>query len=620
MSRMLRRNHGSLVVPRRDRGRVALAAALALALLGARPAHALPDITPEILEPEILENATVDPGDVVEGCAGSETGRRLLSFSLRTRSLGPDDLVLGDPACPDCSTNPGAVCGNPLFVCSEAHGHPHFEGFAAADLLDENGVVVATGHKQGFCLLDLECPNPQFDCGFQGISVGCSDVYAAGLPCQYIDLTDTTLPDGDYTLRVTLDDEDAITEADESNNVTTAPIHIGAPTPPAPPRCPVVTATDLPTPIPDLGVATSTVVVTRPGTVLSVRVVDLAGTHTYTGDLRVLLTSPSGTEVTLFQNICGDAQNFDLDLADASYASDPIPCPLTGGGLYVAAALADFIGETAAGNWTLTVRDTLAQDSGQLARFGLEVCTTCGDGTLGVGEICDDGNSVSGDCCTADCQTAAIDGTACSVTEECIPNGSCSAGACAGAVECDPCLTCQPPLGCMPPTNVLCDSEPARSSRVKLIDDATRPDRDRLTWSWTSGYPVAQLDFGNPSQVTDLTLCVFDQTGLKLSATAPAAGTCHGKNCWSTAGGNVKYSDRDLTPDGLLKIQAKPGDPGKAKITVKGKGENLGLSPLGLSGTVTVRLKRSGGPACWQAKFPTATRNEPGMYKATIRP
>jgi cysteine-rich repeat protein len=381
-----------------------------------------------------------------------------------------------------------------------------------------------------------------------------------------------------------------------------------------------VMATGLPKPIPDLGTAMSAVTITRPGTVLSVRIVDLVGTHTYTGDLRFSLTSPSGTEVVLFESLCGGGQNFDLDLAGTGYATDPIPCPLTGGGLYVAEALDDFIGETAAGNWTLTVRDMLAQDSGQLASFGLEVCSTCGDGTLGGGEMCDDGNAVDGDCCSSDCQSAAADGTACSSATECVLSGSCSAGTCSGAVQCDPCLTCQPPLGCVPPANVLCDSEPARRSTVKLTDDPTRPDRDSLSWSWTSGYPVAALDFGNPSQVTDLTLCVFDQTGLKLSATAPAAGTCHGRSCWSTAGGKVKYTDRDLTPDGLLKIVAKPGDPGKAKITVKGKGENLGMPSLGLAGTVTVRLKRSGGPACWQAKFPAASRNDAQSYKASIRP
>src|SRR5262245_33271420 len=83
------------------------------------PALALPDVKPEIFDVAI-EVGNVDPGDVVEGCAGGETDRLLLHFSTRSRNLGPSDLTLGDPQCPDCSTNPGVTCGNPLFECSTA--------------------------------------------------------------------------------------------------------------------------------------------------------------------------------------------------------------------------------------------------------------------------------------------------------------------------------------------------------------------------------------------------------------------------------------------------------------------------------------------------------------------
>jgi hypothetical protein len=122
-----------------------------MSLLGfAATARALPDIAPQIGDVSIDPGSTVDAGDVVEGCAGAQTGRTLLNFSIRTLSLGPDDLVMGNPGCPDCSTNPGAACTNPLYECSEAHGHPHFEGFARAELLDADDNVLVTGHKQGF--------------------------------------------------------------------------------------------------------------------------------------------------------------------------------------------------------------------------------------------------------------------------------------------------------------------------------------------------------------------------------------------------------------------------------------------------------------------------------------
>lgn len=206
---------------------VCLAAPLASA-----PGRALPDLTVEIDGTALLENQPVHPDDVAEGCAGGTSGRRLLRFGLRTWNLGADDLVLGDPDCPDCSTNPGAACANPLYQCSPAHGHAHFEDYALAELLDGTGQVVAVGQKQGFCLLDSFCPQgATYNCSYQGISAGCADVYGMSLPCQYIDLTDVALPDGVYTLRVTVDFEDFLDEEDEGNNAASVPVAIGEVTP-----------------------------------------------------------------------------------------------------------------------------------------------------------------------------------------------------------------------------------------------------------------------------------------------------------------------------------------------------------------------------------------------------
>src|SRR5262249_48128841 len=131
-----------------------------------------------------------------------------------------------------------------------------------------------------------------------------------------------------------------------------------------------------------------------------------------------------------------------------------------------------------------------------------------------------------------------------------------------------------------------------------------------------SGDPIALLDFGNPAQVTDLTLCVFDQNGLALSATAPAGGSCGTRPCWSTAPTSIRYGDRDGTPDGLTSLVLKAGDVGRAAVTGKGTGAARGLPPRGLATPVTVRLKRSGGPACWEARYPTARRNDPTQFRA----
>lgn len=197
-----------------------------LLLLPAARALALPDLTSEVFDVELVPGSRVDPGDVVEGCADAEDGRTLLRFSLRTRNVGASDLVLGEPGCPDCSQNPGVQCENPLYICGPAHNHPHFASYVQASLLDSTGRRVGLGRKVGFCVYDLECKDGKFTCANQGLTAGCSDVYGKGLPCQYIDLTGSRLPSGDYTLEVEVDPDRVIDEANENNNKATATVHI----------------------------------------------------------------------------------------------------------------------------------------------------------------------------------------------------------------------------------------------------------------------------------------------------------------------------------------------------------------------------------------------------------
>lgn len=136
-----------------------------------------------------------DTCEVLEGCVGGLGWRRLVLFTIATPNIGSTDLALGIPAnLPE------------LFHYSACHDHFHFDEFARYELLDGDQLV-ATGHKQAFCLLDTlswawPFALPQFDCSNQGISRGFSDYYESGLPCQWVDITG--LPAGDYTLRITL--------------------------------------------------------------------------------------------------------------------------------------------------------------------------------------------------------------------------------------------------------------------------------------------------------------------------------------------------------------------------------------------------------------------------------
>lgn len=182
----------------------------------------LPDLIfwgPAVSPTVVTRTFSPEECETLEGCGIAGT-RTLLSFTTETRNIGAGDLVLGNPAT------------NSLFHFASCHGHYHFEEFANYDLLDANGNSIAAGHKVGFCLLDdhpwSSSANPQskYDCNSQGIQAGWADIYAAGLPCQFIDITG--VPPGEYVLRLEVNPRGLIQEANTNNNVTLVSVSIPA--------------------------------------------------------------------------------------------------------------------------------------------------------------------------------------------------------------------------------------------------------------------------------------------------------------------------------------------------------------------------------------------------------
>jgi hypothetical protein len=154
---------------------------------------------------------------IQEGCVTQAGRRRLLRFSLKTPNKGAGDLFMGEP------------WDSPLFEYSSCHDHFHFQGYANYRLLDANNQPVALGHKQAFCLLDFEAlgpnsPQAQYDCNYQGISAGWSDIYESSLPCQWVDVTDVA--GGTYTLEVKLNEGRTLIESDYTNNIATISVTI----------------------------------------------------------------------------------------------------------------------------------------------------------------------------------------------------------------------------------------------------------------------------------------------------------------------------------------------------------------------------------------------------------
>ncbi len=164
-----------------------------------------------------LELTMLDAQDqclVDEGCLGALGPRRIIRFGTRIANIGRADLVLGVPE-----------EGVDHWIWDDCHSHFHYEAYADYALEDvETGEALPGGHKNGFAVIDIGVFVPEiavngcrgYNPRNQGITAGCQDTYGRGLPCQWIDVTDTE--DGIYDIVVTTNPDRVIEEAHYGNN------------------------------------------------------------------------------------------------------------------------------------------------------------------------------------------------------------------------------------------------------------------------------------------------------------------------------------------------------------------------------------------------------------------
>ncbi|HEY0595106.1 proprotein convertase P-domain-containing protein [Sphingopyxis sp.] len=107
-------------------------------------------------------------------------------------------------------------------------------------------------------------------------------------------------------------------------------------------------------------------------------------THTYRGDLRATLVSPSGTVVDLISNVGTTPDNLNVLFDDSAAASvtthtsnndSTTTAPPYQRDFRPQGSLADFNGEGSAGTWRLTICDSLNGDSGAFRRSDLTLTT-----------------------------------------------------------------------------------------------------------------------------------------------------------------------------------------------------------------------------------------------------
>jgi hypothetical protein len=139
----------------------------------------------------------------------------------------------------------GVVTGANLVYGGHGHQHWHLQFGASYRLLGDQGRVLASQTKAGFCFFDQEHHAPKLDgspeegvfvaqgCGKDtratkvemGMSVGWEDPYYWQLEDQSVEITD--VPDGKYRLEATADPDNWLTEADEDNNMTWVSLELG---------------------------------------------------------------------------------------------------------------------------------------------------------------------------------------------------------------------------------------------------------------------------------------------------------------------------------------------------------------------------------------------------------
>ncbi len=219
--------------------------------------------------------------------------------------------------------------------------------------------------------------------------------------------------------------------------------------------------------------------------------------------------------------------------------------------------------------------------AGSRCDIGAVEITRCGDGIVGRGETCDDGNTVGNDCCSADCRIP----TVCPTCERCDGGLGCVAA---------------PPPDCRESTRRL-------SGRLRMLPRRSAM-KQRIEWRWSLGAATRIGDFGNPVAGGTLAFCVFDESGSRPTVAFRAitrSGACGIAPCWKALNSGFQYRSADGTPSGLTRVLLQAGADGRARISLSGKGPDMRLPTLPVSLPLRAQLQAEGG-ACWEGIYTEA--------------
>jgi FG-GAP repeat protein len=169
----------------------------------------------------------------------------------------------------------------------------------------------------------------------------------------------------------------------------------------------------------------------------------------------------------------------------------------------------------------------------------------------------------------------------------------------------------------------------APNGQLALAYKRDTPYTDVLQWKLLHGPELHRADFGDPLSATGYTMCVYDDGALSA-----AAYVVPDFSRWALSGTDAyKYLDKSKVAfvDGVQQVQLKGGAAGKAKILLKGRGDDLpdptawqygfGTTMLNAMTSVVVQLQQTGG-GCYETSFTPAqvqknlVLNGKGLFKA----
>jgi cysteine-rich repeat protein len=257
--------------------------------------------------------------------------------------------------------------------------------------------------------------------------------------------------------------------------------------------------------------------------------------------------------------------------AGASWAGPSLLAGLGAGTVGATLIIEDLIADSSA-NWFL-----LARSGSALERWvyrGTSAAADCGDGFLDVGEECDDGNRLDGDCCSSACERPV-------------------------------CRTSQ--------------------KSILVVKNKDNDKSDKLLFKWVEGESTSFEDLGRgviPFLPYDYSFCLYPAAGGQSLAETeiwPNAGYGGG---WLSVGDDkgFKYKNDSIANEGTKKILLKASDGDKSKAIFLAKGESIPDEPeIPIATPVTAALVNRATGVCMGATFSAWVKNEDGLFKAVIK-